>query len=72
MITFVALQFLLLHTLDGRLVYISPLHVVSVGEARIDGKLSKDVNCVVNLSDGKFITVVETCSMVKQQIEDAK
>jgi uncharacterized protein YlzI (FlbEa/FlbD family) len=62
----VALELILLHTLDGRIVYVNPLHIVSVGEARIQGKLSPDVNCVVNLVDGKFITVMEGCLKIKE------
>ena len=62
------MELLLLHTLDGRAVYVSPLHIVSVGEARIEGKLSRDVNCVVNLVDGKFITVIESCTQIKDRL----
>jgi len=63
------MELLLLHTLDGRTVYVSPLHIVSVGEARIEGKLSRDVNCVVNLVDGKFVTVIESCTQIKEALK---
>jgi hypothetical protein len=62
------MELLLLHTLDGRVIYVSPLHIVSVGEARIEGKLSRDVNCVVNLVDGKFVTVIESCTQIKESL----
>jgi hypothetical protein len=62
------MELLLLHTLDGRVIYVSPLHIVSVGEARIEGKLSRDVNCVVNLVDGKFVTVIESCTQIKDRL----
>ena len=62
------MELLLLHTLDGRAVFVSPLHIVSFGEARVPGKLSKDVNCVVTLVDGKFITVIESCSWIKEEL----
>jgi len=63
------MELLLLHTLDGRVIYVSPLHIVSVGEARIEGKLSRDVNCVVNLVDGKFVTVIENCTQIKEALK---
>jgi hypothetical protein len=31
-----------------------------------------DVKCLLNLSDGKFVSVIETCDQVKALIEEAK
>jgi hypothetical protein len=33
--------------------------------------LTKDVHCVVGLSDGKFVSVIEPCDLVRKLIEEA-
>ena len=65
---------LLLMTLDGRFVFVSPSHVVSMQTARDDsdpGKLTTaQVHCVVNLSDGKVVSVEEDCESVKRRLKE--
>jgi hypothetical protein len=66
-------EFVALHTLDGRDVYINPALVTTVGEARDPDdpkkQLTGDVHCVVNLADGKFVTVIERCDSVRDRLE---
>lgn len=65
---------LLLHTLDGRDVYVNPTHIVSVAEVREEHDprklLTGKVRCVVTLSNGKFLTVVEDCASVRRRLDE--
>jgi hypothetical protein len=62
-----------LHMVDGRVVVINPEQVTRLGEARLaddDGKqLHPDVRCVVYLTDGKYVSVVEECAEVRKLME---
>jgi|1185.fasta_scaffold256461_2 hypothetical protein len=60
-------QLVLLHGPDGRQIVVNPDSVTSMFKP---AKMHDTVNCVVNLSDGKFISVIETCDYVKKTIED--
>lgn len=66
--------FVLLHRADGQEVAVSPQHITSLRST--PGSLSKqfshEVRCLVGLDDGKFVSVIETCSAVKRLLEDAK
>jgi len=33
---------------------------------------TEDVECMINLSDGKFVTVIETCETVRKLFEEAE
>jgi hypothetical protein len=58
-----------LHTVDGRTVDINPAQVTALSEARDEGSgYTERVNCVVALTGGKFITVTETCAMMRDLI----
>jgi hypothetical protein len=59
-----ALALLLLHTVDGREVYVNPAYVVSTHEPQEKGRYDEKVHCVVSFIDGKFISVKENCSEV--------
>jgi len=60
---------LVLHTLDGREIDINPQKITSMREAKADDKSGKyfteGVRCMVNLSDGKFVSVIETCAQIR-------
>lgn len=74
-LVFVVLHLVVLHTVDGYEVTIAPSHVTSLHAAK-DGKpnelFTKPVRCVVSMADGKFVTVTEKCSVVRQLLENAK
>jgi len=60
-----------LHTLDGGLVQINPNHIVGLRTPQKDRAkrlLSMDVHCIINLADGKFLTVLEPCAMVESKL----
>lgn len=69
------IEFILLHTLDGRDVFVNAANVTMIGEARADTdpqkKLVGKVHCVVNMVDGKFVTVAEQCDAMRQRLKGA-
>ena len=68
------LHLVVLHTVDGHEVAVSPDQVTSL-HARTNepNKFFADsVNCIVGLTDGKIISTSEKCDEVKQRLEDAK
>ena len=73
----VASVLLLLHGPDGVEVRISPDQVTHLrsakpGAAKNDKIFPEHVNCMVNLTDGKFVTVVETCEHVQKMLEQVR
>jgi hypothetical protein len=63
-----------LHTLDGKAVQINPIMVVSIRAPQAQDKriMHANVQCIVNFVDGKFITVIEPCSVVREKMGEAK
>jgi len=66
------LVLLLLHGPGGHEITLKPQSVTSL-HAAISGVPNKqfadDVKCVINTSDGKFISVIETCEDVSRAIQ---
>lgn len=66
-----AVELIVLRTIDGRTVHVNPAHVVTLTE-RIEGAqnkvLSDKVYCVVGMLDGKFVSVADRCDIVRQQL----
>jgi uncharacterized protein YlzI (FlbEa/FlbD family) len=74
MIRLAAELLIALHTVDGREIAVNPAHVTHMRQARPDSDadnkaFASGVHCMVNLSDGKFVTVVEDCDEVRRLIE---
>ena len=70
---FVAL--IILHTLDGREVVINSKQITSLTGPRpgaAQGMFVEGSNCLINMTDGKFVAVVETCNQVRDLLEAAK
>lgn len=65
---------LLLMTLDGRYVFVSPPHIVSISDARDENDATKlttaRVHCLINLSDGKIVSVEEVCDSVRRRLKE--
>ena len=74
-IILIAVSFIMLHTVDGREVSVNPEQLASVTHSK-DGEgnklLAADVHCVLNLNNGKFISVLEECGEVLRKIEAMK
>ena len=72
---------IVLHNVDGDEVMINPEHVVALQYTSEGGALTgkpqntliaKGHKCVVSLSNGKMVSVVEDCGMVRQAINEAQ
>jgi uncharacterized protein YlzI (FlbEa/FlbD family) len=74
-VTSVVLHLVLLHTVDGRATLINPEQVASMSSHVEGGKnklLVETVQCVIGLTNGKIVSVVEPCDEVKQLLEAVK
>lgn len=66
----VAVALVALTLADGRAVFVNPAEIVSVRERHHDEKiLPRNIKCVLNTADGKFIGVIEDCDSVRQKLE---
>ena len=70
----VVLQLVMQHGIDGREISVNPQQVTSLHAATSKGNklVANEVRCIVGLADGKFVSVVETCDVVKRLLEGAK
>jgi hypothetical protein len=72
----VAARLVLLHAPDGADVVINPDEVVSMRSPRAEPTAEKDklfsenVRCMINTTDGKYITVRESCADVMRLFVD--
>lgn len=70
-----ALGLVLLHGPQKHDLYVNPSAVTTM-RAAVPGEKNKHITdaaeCVLNTSDGKFISVVETCETVRELFEKAK
>lgn len=66
-------RLLVLHAPGGAEIDVNPMEITSIRDRNPEdhNKLVTDeVKCVINMSDGKYISVIEPCSTVRQQIKD--
>jgi len=63
------LQFIIIHTLDGRATYVNVDHVVSLAEQKGRETFTGSASCLISTVDHKFITVMETCESVKIRLD---
>jgi hypothetical protein len=71
----IALHLVIFHTVDGHEVAINPAQVTNMYGAKDDQEnklFTNSVRCVIGLTDGKFVTVAESCDEVKRKLEEAK
>jgi hypothetical protein len=69
----VAVRLIVLHSGSGAEVDINPDGITSLrAESRKgeDRYFAEGTACMINTSDGKFVTVVETCEQVRKMIEE--
>lgn len=62
--------FILLHTVDDREVGVNAHEIVSI--TKPGGLMTQDANCMIALTDGKFVTTIETCREVIDQLQERK
>ncbi|WP_028164109.1 hypothetical protein [Bradyrhizobium elkanii] len=71
----IVLRLVLLHGPDGHEIALNPEQITTMRAALPSGQnkyLTGDARCMISTSDGKFVSVVETCDQVRQLIEDAE
>ncbi|SIO34980.1 hypothetical protein SAMN05443247_04271 [Bradyrhizobium erythrophlei] len=69
----IVLHLVVLHTVDGHEVSINPALVTSLHAAKKNQEnqlLVNDVRCVVGLADGKFVSVAESCDVVRKLLRE--
>ena len=64
------LQLIIVHMIDGRAVDVNPRHIVSLAHPKTGAnkQFPDAVRCVISLTDGKFLSVAETCDEIRQLI----
>lgn len=70
----ILLQVLLLmfHDPEGREIWINPGTVVSLRAKGTAEHYHGHANCLINLDDGKFVAVRETCARVREAVGEHK
>jgi len=70
-----ALSLVLLHRADGGAVVVAAPHVTSLHERMATSGTNKlfvpEAGCVVWLADGKLLSVIEPCTVVRKLLEEA-
>jgi hypothetical protein len=72
----IAFHLILVHTVNGDIIGINPDSITSMRDRAPQNDdderlMVKGVECMINLNDGKFISVVEHCDEVRKLIEEA-
>jgi hypothetical protein len=69
MLYLVVFSIIALHAPDGREIAVNPAEITSLREARPDDTddryFAKGVRCQINLTDGKYVAVIEECAVVR-------
>lgn len=63
-----ALALIVLHGIDGQVIYVNPSEIVSARAPQTEF-LHSAINCSLQTVDGKLINVAETCEVVLEQID---
>jgi len=71
-IAYVALHLLKLTGLDGQVIEVNPEQIVSLRVPRDEGTLHAGIRCLIHTTDGKFISVLETCDYVEAMMEQQR
>ena len=65
------IEFLLLQAMDGHSIHVNKDAIVTISEPRKIGRMGTDkFNCVIGLTSGKYVTVVETCEIVRKRLKE--
>ena len=67
------MDYIAVHTIDGREVLINPQAIVTIGGPRSTTEqqlLTDKATCLVTLVDGKFVTAVESCEAIRQRLQN--
>lgn len=70
MFVLVVMGLLILHGPDGREITINPESITSMFKPAKGGLGHEQANCIVNLTDGKFVSVTEKCADIEKSIKE--
>jgi uncharacterized protein YlzI (FlbEa/FlbD family) len=65
-------QYLVLQTIDGRSVFVNPAQITNMVEQTGKGVVVGSVHCVIFLTDGKFLSVTETCESIQKRLSEIR
>jgi hypothetical protein len=68
------IELVTVHMLDGRAVQVNVQEVTQLVHSTGKGNKSfvPGIHCVVRLTDGTFVSVVETCEAIEQEMKGPK
>ena len=69
---FIFAAMIVLHSASGVEIDVNSREVTNLRRPETGSNFSKNVKCQVNFTDGKFITVIETCDEVRRIMEKSK
>lgn len=72
MITLIAIALIMLHGPGGQPIEINVHNISSLRVPRGTEHFARDTHCLVFMSDGKFIAIVETCAEIVAMVDAAK
>ena len=71
MIRLMVLAFIVVHSLDGKRVEVNVAAISSIRAPRKDQDLiTKEVNCIIGLTNGKSVTTVEPCGEITKMLNE--
>jgi len=68
----VSAMLLVLHTVSGVVVEVNPSAITHLRNPEGQQNFPKKAQCMINMADGKFVTVTETCESVRRAIEELR
>jgi hypothetical protein len=64
---------IVLHSATGTTVHLNTETITNLRNPEPSNPaFTKDVNCMVNMTDGKFVTVVETCKEIRSIMDNTR
>lgn len=63
---------IILHGVGGYEIVVNPRLITSMRGPEGHKNFIEGARCLINLSDGKYVTVIETCKEVRNRMEEAK
>jgi hypothetical protein len=72
MVAAAVLALVLLHRADGGVVHVAPGQITSMHAAASGGNkvVNQMAHCVVWLADGRVLSVIETCDVVRKLLDE--
>lgn len=67
-----AATWVMLHGPNGQVVYLNTAQITNIRTPRGEGHFGAGVRCLLFMTDGKYVGVLETCPTVQSFIEGTK